>query len=82
MAVSPDDVRSREDLRLFLEALAGRADVEPLDWENDTLPRFISAAARWVTDMDGWFKWAGQDPPNEPTWALIAMIFEAATAYE
>ena len=52
------------------------------DWENDTLPRFLDAASRWVSSMEGAYRWAGEEVPIEPTWDMIARIFLAATAYE
>lgn len=81
-AVNADDVKSRADLSLFLDELARRAETEASDWENGTVPRYLSAASGWVRDMHGWFKNIGEEMPTEPTWSLVAHIFKAACEYE
>ena len=75
------EVNSRSDLVQFLDALALEAQQTSGDWENPTVPRYISAASRWVEDMHGWYANDSRDA-QEPTWEMIAAIFAAAAVYE
>jgi hypothetical protein len=80
--MNQEDVRSRADLVLFLDALAERSEATSGDWENNTVPRYICGAARWVAAMDGWYLNAERPMPDQPTWEMIARIFRAAAEYE
>ena len=80
--MQPEEVTSRKDLAQFLAELAEMIQEEPEGVDNSTLPSFLSGAAGWVRDMHGYFMNTGEKTPNEPTWALIASIFSAATVYE
>ena len=75
-------VSSRDDLSAFLRELARQASLDLDAFENRTVPDYLEAASAWVVDMDGVFANLGQRVPETPTWALVAQIFLAATAYE
>ena len=76
------DINSRLRLAEFLDVLAGRVADAPDDFENVALPQYLSAAAAWVRDMDGYFASRGKPVPLEPSWALVAAIFDTAAVYE
>jgi len=62
--------------------LAGELREEPNAWENSDLPSFLDGLARWVADMDGYYKNAKIPPAEEPNWKLLADMLMAATMYE
>lgn len=75
-------VGTRDDLGAFLRELARQATDNLDAFENRTVPDYLEAASAWVVDMDGAFANLGKLVPETPTWALVAQIFLAATAYE
>lgn len=77
----PDEVSSRQELATFLEDLHEKLVKGPIV-ANHELPAFISGAAGWTSDLEGYFRDRGEPVPTEPTWSLVASIFEAATVYE
>ncbi len=82
MAVmSATDVRSREDFVRFARALSQAAQSGDAASTNLELPRFLEAVSAWANDMPGYFANEGKSVP-EPSWALFAIILEAAVTYE
>jgi len=77
-----DAIGSREDFVSFVLALAGELREEPKAWENSDLPSFLDGLARWVADMDGYYKNVKPPPTEEPNWKLLADMLMAATMYE
>ena len=77
-----DQVSSRLELAEFLEVLGKRVADKPTEIENITLASFIDAAAAWGRDMDGYFTNQGLQTPHEPSWSLVAAIFDTAVFYE
>ncbi|MBM4779663.1 MAG: hypothetical protein GQE15_18315 [Archangiaceae bacterium] len=51
-------------------------------WENAEVDSFLLAAASWVEDMDGYYENRGEPVPKEPSWHVVADIFQAAKTYE
>ena len=84
-AVRPEDaqaVASRADLVAYLVDLSSRVRDGRTSVENASVPDFIEAAAYWSQGMDGFFLNRGEEVPDAPSWAMIAMIFSAALVYE
>jgi hypothetical protein len=82
VAVTPEEVRSRRELAEFLEDLHRRVRESPQSIPNFKLADFLSGAAGWVDDLEGYFQNVSQPVPEQPTWSLIASIFAAAAIYE
>jgi hypothetical protein len=77
-----DRLRTRDDLRVFLEKIADSLLEDPEAWENDTLERFLRAWAAWLGDMDGYFLNPCIPAPEAPSWQFIAQMILAARVYE
>lgn len=77
-----EKVRSKEDLADFISALIRDFETNPGEWENNTLPRFLTAMEDWVRTMDNYYKNTGRPPVQNPIWRIIADILLAATMYE
>ena len=80
--MSPDDVKTRDDLVAFAQNLSREYGRRGQDWENADLGRYLEAFGAWTNDMDGWFLNRGEQAPAEPSWSLIASMLLAATEYE
>jgi hypothetical protein len=79
----PLDVRSREDLAAFIDALLADLEARPREWENATLPRFLDALSRYLLDLPGWCRnnAPGIDP-EVAQWRLFAVALAGAQVYE
>ena len=84
-------IRTRDDFVGFVHALLEhlqqhRTDWEkPVDWNggwNTTTADYLSAIARWVKDMDGFYLGAGKPIPEQPSWEDLGHILAAALTYE
>jgi hypothetical protein len=80
--MSAKDVATRSDLAEFLRELERLVEREPYSIENITLASFLEAASAWVDDMDGWFMNQNKPVPDQPSWSLVAQIFNTALIYE
>ncbi len=80
--MTPDDVTGRHELAAFLNELLAQVQESPAAVPNSTVAEFLSGASGWVEDLDGYFLNRGEPVPDQPTWALVAAIFAAATIYE
>lgn len=76
-----DAIRSRADLVKFLDQLAYRFPNDK-QWENNTLPSYLRAAASFITDVDAAYENIGEVFDENQDYRLIALIFWAATHYE
>jgi hypothetical protein len=75
-------VRSRDDFVRFVAELRDDLLVQPEDWENGTLERFLEALAAWVHDMDAYYTDNGLKPPVKLNWQFMADMILAAKHYE
>jgi hypothetical protein len=75
-------IHSREDLVAFLYALSHTLDAKPEWWENADLASFLTALARWLQDMEGYYLGRGEPVPETPSWKVIGDMLMAATMYE
>ena len=79
----PLDVESRDDLASFVESLLADLEAHPEQWENNTLPRYLEALARYIRDLPGWCRNnAPEVEPELPQWRLFAVALAGAQVYE
>jgi hypothetical protein len=80
-ATAPE-VRTRDELAVFVQRLRADLLARPDEWENTTLERFLEAFAAWCVDMPGYFANIGEPLPEQPDWELVARMLSAAAVYE
>lgn len=66
----------------FIDNLADSLLEAPEDWANVDLEGFLRAWSAWLADSDDYFLSRGEEPPRDPSWALIAQMLLAARVYE
>lgn len=76
------NVQSREDLVRYIRALATDLENDPESWENSKLDTYLDSLARWLGSIDTVFTNMGEEPPDEPSWGLVALMLYAAKIYE
>src|SRR5687767_12998015 len=76
------NVNSREDFIRFSDALMNDLKTNPDQWENKTLPYYLSAIQRWTEDMDGYYINKNIPIPENIYWKTFADILMGATMYE
>ncbi|AJT70195.1 hypothetical protein T261_8603 [Streptomyces lydicus] len=83
MSLRPDnEVRSREELVVFLSELHQEFRRHGDQWENHTLDQFLEALAAWVHDAPGAYRNFGEELPADGNWGFFARALQAATIYE
>jgi hypothetical protein len=75
-------VQTRSDLAAFVADLRADFEANRSEWTNENLASFLDAMAAWISDMEGYYKNAGQDPTALPPWRIVADILMAARIYE
>ena len=75
-------VRTREDLVVFVEALAADYGTSSSTWTNTDLASFLTAMSAWSLDMKGYYENSGEDLASLPPWRVLADILMAARVYE
>lgn len=75
-------INTREDFVFFVQELVKDLDDNPLEWENDSLGRYLLAIAAWTHDMDGYYKNINQPLPKNVNWKIIGQVLLAAKLYE
>jgi hypothetical protein len=78
----PADIQTRPDFITFLRESLRELRDKPETWENNTLPLFLEALAAWTEDLDGFYQNQGRTVPNQPSWQMLAEMFQAARGYE
>lgn len=83
MPLAPDDeIRSREELVVFVRALHQDYLRHGNEWENQTLDAFLEGLAAWMNDSEGWYRNFGKELPAAGDWTFLARALQAATTYE
>lgn len=77
-----EDVKTREDLAVFIRGLRADLASDPEQWENPNLDRYLGALAAVVEDLDGGYMNRGEAVPTQPSWELVAEILDTAKIYE
>jgi hypothetical protein len=75
-------ITSKEDFLNFVELLIKDLQVNPNDWENQTLESYLEAIAGWTEGMEGYYANTGQHLPKDIPWKVLADILMAASMYE
>jgi hypothetical protein len=68
-------VQSHYDLVTFLRALAADAADPTSFWSNDGIDGYLQAVADLAPQIDGRDEKIGAEPPERPTWSLVAELF-------
>ena len=77
-----EKISSKTDLADFVSALRLDLEVNPGEWENPSLERFLSAMEDWIRSMDNYYVNTGQKVPLDPTWRTLADILYASKMQE
>ncbi len=77
-----DNVRTREDLVVFMRMLVKDLDINSDEWENSNLLCYLQALESYIEDMDGAFRNAGVEFPEQPSWDMLAGILYMGKIYE
>jgi hypothetical protein len=75
-------VTDRESFVRFVAHMATEIEANPQAWENCNLASFLEAMARWIEDMDGFYKNQSREQPANINWTFMADAFMAARIYE
>jgi hypothetical protein len=75
-------IQSKADLLMFLQEAAEDLRTHPEEWENNSLERYLSALANWLTEPDAYYRSKGSAIPVTPTWQTFAEMLIAAKTYE
>jgi hypothetical protein len=77
-----EDVKTREELAVFIRGLRADLAEHAEQWENPDLGRYLEALAAVVEDLDGGYVNRGEAVPTEPSWGLVAELLDTAKIYE
>ena len=76
-------LHSKEDFSNFLDVLYQDYKENKSEWENIELEDFLEALARYLRDVDGYYKNLKIDVNSkQPSWRLFADILCGARVYE
>jgi hypothetical protein len=75
-------IDSKDDFINFIELLTQNLRTNPEEWENKTLPDYLSAISSWTEDMDGYYQNKGLPVPKNVDWKVFASTLIAAKIYE
>lgn len=76
------EIESKEEFEYFLRCLVQDYVEHPSEWENADLFSYLSGLGRYVTDMEGYYKNAGEDiDVRIATWRIVAEMLIAASVY-
>lgn len=75
-------IKTRQDLAVFISALREDLETNSASWENPSLPQFLDAMGAWVEVMDQVYKNEGLTLSEDQPWGLFATMLLAARIYE
>ena len=75
-----EEIKTKDDLVLFLQLLLEDFRENINEWENVTLADYLEALAAWLHDSDGFYQKRGEK--LRPSWKMMGEIFLAAKYYE
>ncbi len=76
------EVRTREDLEVFVLELGADLQANPSEWTNPNLGSFLEAMAAWISDMEAYYQNTGQEYSDLSPWKVVADMLMAARIYE
>ena len=83
MKLDPALVATREDMAAFVSEIRDDLLVNPGNWENATLERFLAALSSYIEDVPGYLKNTNSSvSADAPSWQLFATVLCGARVYE
>ena len=79
---SIEEIISKDDFANFLNALNRDLMLNPDDWENTTLERFLEAMEAWLRSMESYSRNLKDQEVMTPSWKTFAKIILASKIYE
>lgn len=76
------DIETKDDFADFVDALIEDLALNPDEWENPDLARFLSAMAAWTRSSDQYAKASGDGEVTSPSWSTFAKVLSASRVYE
>lgn len=76
------DIQTKEDLADFVGEFREGLVLNPDDWENPDLERFLAAMEAWIRSIDIYAKNSGDSDVTSPSWSTFAKILCASRVYE
>jgi len=76
------DIETKDDFADFVDALVEDLALNPDEWENPDLARFLSAMAAWTRSSDQCAKASGDGEVTSPSWSTFAKVLSASRVYE
>ena len=76
------DIQTKEDLADFVREFREGLLLNPDDWANPDLERFLAAMEAWIRSMDMYAKNSGDSDITTPSWSTFAKILCASKVYE
>ena len=76
------DIQTKEDLADFVGEFREGLVLNPNDWENPDLERFLAAMEACVRSIDMYAKNSGDNKVISPSWSTFARILCASKVYE
>lgn len=80
--LSPNEIRSAEDLSKFILRLREDFLGNPSGWENADLPSFLEAMSSWLLGIEAYHKNMNRPYSGEASWQLFAELLDAGRIYE
>lgn len=77
-----ENVRTREEFADFICALKEDLELNPSEWENPTLERFLDAMEAWVRALNFYAANSGDEKALVASWQTFAKILIASKVYE
>lgn len=80
--MQPSEVKTKEDLVVFIQELLKDFQENKENWENITLERYLETLAAYFNDINGFYANQGRTIPEQPDWEMIAVALKGASMYE
>lgn len=77
-----ENIKSREDLIDFIDALVKDMEVHSEEWENKSISDYLLSVQSWIEDMDGFYLNNNLAFPKNIDWSFIATIMYIGKIYE
>ena len=74
-----EDIDTREEFLLFMDALIHSFHKERETWANRTLDDFLRSIESWVEDLDGLYL---NEPIPDIDWGFLSALLYAGARYE
>ena len=77
-----NNIKTKEDLLVFLEFLSKDRCENGEAWENHTIADYLSSIKSWLEDMEGYYENNNLPVPNNENWSFIATLLYVGKIYE